>query len=75
MTDAEKAELGRLAEIERLETRRNALDHEYGYGSFRDGLVRDKIAEIDARLKVLRSPQEPTTQAPGKPGDLGGDYV
>lgn len=33
-----------------LQDERHRLMHEYGQGAYRDGLIRDRIAEIDRRL-------------------------
>jgi hypothetical protein len=38
------------ADIERLENERHELMNSFGEGQFRDGLVRDRITEIDRRL-------------------------
>lgn len=35
---------------DRLEERLNRLENSYGWGSFRDGLLRDEIAKIRAQL-------------------------
>jgi len=52
------------ARREALEKRRNSLMHEYGASPFRDGLVRDEIARIDAALSVPE-------QEGGRPGSPG----
>lgn len=44
--------------VDQLLDRRHALEHEYGESSFRDGLVRDKIAEITAEIASIRAKKE-----------------
>ena len=39
--------------LERLEEERNTLMNSFGHGPFRDGLCRDRIAQIDAEIRAL----------------------
>lgn len=44
----------RNREIMRLEERKNVLENSYGAGSFRDGLVRQQVEDIDRQIAAAR---------------------
>lgn len=48
--------------IDRLEDERNVLMHSFGEGAWHDGLVRDRIEEIDREL--IQRAHAPTAEKP-----------
>lgn len=46
-----------IRRLERLEDERNVLMNSFGHGPFRDGICRDRIAQIDAEIARARQEQ------------------